>query len=165
MLLTTTIKNISRGPSSMVPMMERPASGVRYALKENSIKSLASAVKRMVKEAARTSLIVALLLRMRRPKRSRKYQATPISAATTRPTPTNTDQKSDCWIKSCDSSCEMSSCSMIPCEMIRSIGGREPTPIRTVSESQVIAMRATKSLTLGSPSIQARKRSKRVGAL
>jgi hypothetical protein len=27
--LMTTIKNISLGPSSMVPMMERPASGVR----------------------------------------------------------------------------------------------------------------------------------------
>jgi hypothetical protein len=134
-------------------------------LKLSSIKSRARAVKRMVKEAARTSLIGALPLRMRRPKRSRKYHATPISAATTRATPSNTVQGSFWWIKPSDCSRARSVFCRMPWAMILSIGGRGLSPIRAVSESQVIAMSATKSLTLESPSIQARKRSNRVGGL
>jgi hypothetical protein len=134
----TTIKNMSRGPRSMVPMIESPASGVRYGLKLSSIKSRASAVNRMVNETARTSRISMLVLRMRRPKRSRKYHAIPTSVATTMPTPSSDVQGFAWWIKFADSSCARSPRSMIPCAIIRSMGGLGPSPIKAVSESQLM---------------------------
>src|SRR5215212_402884 len=159
----TTMRNMILGPRSMVPMMERPASGVRYGLKFSSMKSRASAVNRIIREAARTSLIAEFALRTRRPKRSRKYPIIPISVATTRPTPISDFQRSGLRIRLLDSICARSPRSTIPSAMIRSIGGRGPRPIRAVSASQVIRMSATNSLTFGSPSIHSRKRSNRVG--
>jgi hypothetical protein len=65
--VTTTMRNISLGPRSMVPMTERPASGVRYSLKCSSVKNRASAVKSIVSEAARAIRIAVFVLRMRLP--------------------------------------------------------------------------------------------------
>ena len=88
-------------------------------------------------EAARTSLIAEFVLSMRSPKRSRKYQAIHISAATTMPTPTSAIQGSDCCSRSSDSSRVRSLGSMIPWEMTRSIRGRGPIPMSAVKESHV----------------------------
>ncbi len=72
MLVITTTRNMILGPSSIVPMIERPASGVRYGLKFSSIKNRASAVNRIIRDTTRTSLMAEFVLRSRPPKRSKK---------------------------------------------------------------------------------------------
>ena len=139
-LVMTTIKNIRRGPRSMVPSMLRPASGIRYGGSESRTNALASAVKSIKIEAASRMRMRAFLRSILLPNRSRKYQTTHISVATTIPTPRKTVQ------------------GLAPPEK-----GRTSTPIRKVSDAHTMNSSATYRRTRGRPSSQVRSFSKRDG--
>ena len=89
----------------------------KVRVESSSMKKLASAVNRMVSEAASTSLMAVFALNSLPPNLSRKYHATPISAATTRPTPSSAIQGLASWIRLSDSSLDRSWGSKIPCEI------------------------------------------------